>query len=83
MTPVHLSGRLPGNFEMGRDSLINCLILSRCRVLVRTCSLLSSWASIFNPALDVVLLNESFEGKSWYPDRIIAHQARRAFTPLI
>lgn len=76
-TPLHLGGREAGNFEMGQDALINCLILSRCGTVVRTCSLLSSWASIFNPALDVVLLNESFDNTSWYPERLIARQARK------
>lgn len=75
--PIHLHQRSVGNFEMGRDALVNCLILARCGTIVRTCSLLSSWASIFNPGIDVVLLNDSFENTSWYPERVIAPLARR------
>ncbi|MDB6000439.1 MAG: hypothetical protein JWP52_2138 [Rhizobacter sp.] len=44
-SPLHLTHRGAGNFAMGRDALINSLLLSRCSTIVRTCSLLSSWSS--------------------------------------
>ena len=76
--PLHLNGHAAGNFAMGRDALVNCLILARCSRVVRTCSLLSSWASIFNPDLSVRLLNESYGSTSWFPERVIAAGLRKS-----
>lgn len=45
------------NWNKGRDAVLDCLLLSRCDVLVRTASNLSLCAGFFNPRLPVVLLN--------------------------
>lgn len=73
--PVHLGQRAPGNFMMGRDALMNSLLLSRCGAVVRTTSFLSAWSSIFNPALPVFLLNVPYSGKLWFPEREIIKSA--------
>ena len=45
------------NWNKGRDAVLDCLLLSRCDVLVRTASNLGLCAAFFNPRLPVVLLN--------------------------
>ena len=76
--PVHQGARAPGNTRMGRDALVNALILSRCAAVVRSTSFLSAWASILNPGLEVVLTNMPHTGKLWYPERVIVHTATLA-----
>lgn len=73
--PVHLGQRAPGNYLMGRDALMNSLILSRCGAVVRSTSFLSAWSSIFNPALPVILVNTPYDHKLWYPEREIMKTA--------
>ena len=73
--PVHLGQRAPGNYLMGRDALMNSLLLSRCGAIVRTTSFLSAWSSVFNPALPVFLLNVPYSNKLWFPEREIIKSA--------
>lgn len=74
-TPVHLGGKAAGNHAIGLDALMNALILSSCGTLVRSTSFLSAWSSIFNPAIPVVLVNEPYAHKLWYPEREIMKTA--------
>jgi Nodulation protein Z (NodZ) len=74
--PVH-SRRVPGDpYRKGREALVNALLLSRCHAIVRTASLLSGWASVFNPQLPVTLINEPYKDKQWFPDREIVRRLR-------
>jgi hypothetical protein len=75
--PVHLGAARVGNYAMGRDALVNALVLSRCGSLIRTASFLSAWASIFNPSLPVLLLNEPYSEKLWFPEVVILPVAKR------
>ncbi|MEI6720237.1 MAG: nodulation protein NodZ [Betaproteobacteria bacterium] len=45
------------NWSKGRDAVLDCLLLSRCDVLVRTASNLGLCAGFFNPTMPVILLN--------------------------
>ncbi|MEW6118590.1 MAG: nodulation protein NodZ [Pseudomonadota bacterium] len=66
----------PGmNRDKARDALVNALLLSRCDALVRTASFLSGWASVFNPALPVTMLNRPYDEKLWFPDREVVKRA--------
>lgn len=66
----------PGmNLDKARDALVNALLLSRCAALVRSASFLSGWASVFNPALPVTMLNRPYDSKLWFPDREVVKQA--------
>ena len=64
---------LSDNYTKGRDALIDCLLLSRCQLLIKTPSQLSAWSKVFNLDLKLVLLGEpykrahnfEFRGK-WY-----------------
>ena len=60
-----------GNYRKGEEALINCLLLSRCHALIRTTSFLSAWASIFNPALPIALLNAPYAKSLWFPERLL------------
>jgi hypothetical protein len=57
------------------DALMNCLLLSRCEVVVRTASFLSAWASVFNPQLKVFMLNRPYAKSLWFPDSEIVGRA--------
>ncbi|TGX48674.1 hypothetical protein E5A73_20925 [Sphingomonas gei] len=74
-SPVHLSGLRPGNRAMGRDALLNCLMLARCGRLVRTTSFLSAWSVIFNPAIRVSMLNQPRPECLWFPETRILEEA--------
>jgi hypothetical protein len=74
-TAVHVHSGTGDNYAKGFEAVVNCLLLSRCNVLMRTASFLSAWSSIFNPALPVVLLNRPIDAKLWFPDREILNDA--------
>jgi len=70
-----LHGHFRGdNYHEGRDALVNCLLLSRCDVLMKTASLLSGWSKLFNPELPVIMLNEPKNKHLWFPEREIVKQ---------
>lgn len=71
---VHTRADGEENLRKGREALVNCLLLARCDGLLRTASFLSGWASVFNPALPVRLLNPPYAHASWFPDRVIAER---------
>ena len=56
------------NYRKGEGALLDCLLLSRCSAVIRTTSFLSAWASIFNPALPIVLLNHPYPETLWFPE---------------
>ncbi len=68
---IHHNKRLD-KFEVNKDALINCLLLSRCHALIKSSSFLSDWSKLFNPALPVVLLNKPYEHALWFPASEIA-----------
>lgn len=78
--PIHAVSMGSHGDRKGAEALINCLLLSHCSAVVRTSSFLSAWSSVFNPDLEVVLLNRPFEGTFWFPERaIVAAGEARAF----
>lgn len=68
--PVHLRRGLEPDQrdQMGREALIDCLIMARARALIRTASYLSAWCSIWNPLLPVFMVNQPHEATCWFPD---------------
>ena len=74
-TPVHLGGLKQGNYALGRDALLNALILAKCGWLVRTTSFLSAWSVVFTPTIPVFMLNQPHAGKLWFPEKEILPQA--------
>ncbi|CAA9890148.1 conserved hypothetical protein [Candidatus Methylobacter favarea] len=78
---LHTQPDLGNNYTKGKEALINCLLLSRCNALIRTASLLSGWASIFNPSLPVTMLNRPYLNKLWFPDALILKKSRSEYLP--
>ncbi len=57
---------------VNRDAIINMLILSRCAYLLKTASILSDCSVIFNPDIEVLLINKPHsDGLIWWPCREI------------
>jgi hypothetical protein len=71
--PIHLhpQATAPHKARLGYEALVDCLSLSRAEFLVRSSSFLSGWASVFTPALPVLMLNRPFADKMWFPDRAV------------
>lgn len=44
-------------YDINRGAIINCLIMARCSVLMKTASILSSWSKLFNSSLPLVMLS--------------------------
>jgi hypothetical protein len=66
-------------YEVNRDAIVNCLLLSRCDALLKTPSILSGWSKLFNPKLPVVVLNEPYE--QWFPERELIRE--NVFVPVL
>jgi hypothetical protein len=77
---VH-TGMEGGGYEKGEDALVNALLLAKCAVLIRNSSFLGAWASIFNPALKVILLNKPYDNCLWYPESEILRRLGTEYLP--
>ncbi len=79
--PVHhVSVSEGGGYAKGEDALVNALLLAKCATLIRTTSLLSASASLFNPYLKVILLNKAY-GNMLYPESEILKQPSTEYFP--
>lgn len=58
----------------GEQALIDCLLLSRCDLLVKSPSALSAWAKIFNPQIPVTLVGRPYPHAMFCPESIIVRQ---------
>lgn len=54
--PIHFENDSP--YKQGKESVIDCILLSKCHTLLRTSSNLSLWSTYFNPDLPVIILSE-------------------------
>ena len=54
-SPLHY--QTTDKFQIGEEALIDCLLLSKGNVLIRTSSNLSLWSTYFNPFIQVIQLN--------------------------
>jgi hypothetical protein len=61
-------------YDVYRDAIVNCLILSRCDALLKTASILSGWSKLFNPQLPVVMLNKPSDEHLWFPERDLVEE---------
>ena len=55
--PIHES-LLVNQYKSGEEAMIDCLLLSKGDVLIRTDSNLSQWSSFFNPTIPVIFLEQ-------------------------
>jgi|GEM_PF-4010668 len=60
--PLHFNTKNP--YETGREALIDCLLLARGEILIRTSSNLSKFATYINPDMQVIEVS-----KRWYQDK--------------
>lgn len=66
--PIHITAK---NYrEVNREALIDCLILSKCDKLIKTASILSGCSVIFNPDLEVEMLNEPYPNYRFFPEKL-------------
>jgi hypothetical protein len=56
--PVHVLSAIHSRTKIGEDALVECLLLSKCRRLIRTDSNLSYACRFFNPTLPVITLSK-------------------------
>jgi hypothetical protein len=68
-----VAGRDP--YRTGRGAVLDAVILSRCGTLIRTASSLSGWSCIFNPDLQVVMLNRPYAHTTWFPEAAVLRKA--------
>lgn len=54
--PLHFGDFYKNNYERGKEALLDCLLLSKCNMLLRPWSNLSLAATFFNPEMPVVVL---------------------------
>lgn len=78
---IHMSNAGGNNYYKGEEALINCLLLARCHALIKTASLFSAWASVFNPHLPVILLNKPYEGALWFPETEVSRKSMNEYLP--
>lgn len=65
--PVHLAQN--NLYEINKDAIINCLLLSKCTTLMKTASILSDWSKLFNPNLQLILLSKPYEKYKFFPGK--------------
>ena len=56
LTPIHFAE--VGQYRLGEEALIDCQLLSRCHLLIRTPSYFSQYAEVFNSKLPVILVEK-------------------------
>ena len=67
--PIHISFK---NYRaVNREALIDCLLLSKCSKLYKTASILSGCSVIFNPQLEVEMLNEPYPEYRFFPEKFL------------
>lgn len=59
-TPLHLGRSDINPYQQGEDAIIDCLLLSKGDILIRTSSNLSAWSSYFNPYIPVIDLSKAY-----------------------
>lgn len=57
--PVHHFEKIQ-NYKKGEDAVIDCVLLSKCQLLIKTASNLSDCSIQFNPNIKVIHLNKSY-----------------------
>lgn len=71
-SPLHQQTALKGEeYRLATEALIDAWMLSRCERLVKTPSMLSGWAKVFRPDLDVYLVGKLYENRRFFPDCLL------------
>lgn len=65
--PVHTAKN--NLYEINKDAIVNCILLSKCNALMKTASILSDWSKLFNPDIPIILLNKPYENYRFFPGK--------------
>ena len=65
-------------YAKGEETLVDCLLLSKCAALIKTASILSGWSKIFNPQLPVIMATRPRDEFLWFPERAIVKEEQPA-----
>ena len=66
--------------KINEEALIDCLLLSKCSFLLKSSSFLSDWSKLFNPTIEVTILNKPHDWALWFPGKALIEN--NAFEPL-
>jgi len=69
--PIHYSGQSTHSIEKARDAIINIVLLSKCTTLIKSSSYFSSISYLFNPKLNVIMLNEAHTNLNFIEKELI------------
>lgn len=58
--PIHTTDQGISPFKKGEDVLIDCLLLSKCDTIIKSCSNVSICSTLFNPWLQTIRMNEIY-----------------------
>lgn len=67
---VHKESRFHGT-QLAMEALTDSLLLSRCSLLIKTPSFLSTFSKVFNPSLEVILVGRPRANALWFPDILL------------
>lgn len=65
-TPIHYNRNLD-KYRINQDAVVNLLLLSKCQGLIKCSSMLSDLSVLFNPAINLVVLNSPYSKNLWFP----------------
>jgi hypothetical protein len=80
LSAAHLDARRSDGYRLGREALIDCLLLSSCDFLIRTESNLSKACRFFNPRLQEMNLTAAFTRTSQSSQRQRVNGSARVMT---
>ena len=66
--PIHITSK--NLREINREALMDCLILAQCQKLLKTASILSGCSVLFNPKINVEMLNEPYPEYRFFPEKL-------------
>lgn len=66
-SPIHTSNN--NLYEINKDAIVNCLLLSKCNALMKTASILSDLSKLFNPDIPIILLSKPYENYRFFPGK--------------
>lgn len=65
--PIHTAKN--NLYEINKDAIINCLLLSKCNTLMKTASILSDCSKLFNPNLELIIVSKPYDNYRFFPGK--------------
>ncbi len=73
-TALHKAGLASGN-RLAREAMLDCLLLGKSRVLLKTASMLSAWSLLLERPASVVMLSQPYPHCIFFPDNLAIRAA--------